>query len=90
MLQLLAVMSISINQVQIRSSQKKIEWICQNAEIFSQANDFFHDRQRLPESLDILSLLLPVSMFTSAAALYLSSYFLANDSTQSSKLLQGM
>ncbi len=41
MLQLLTVMSISINQVQIRSSQKKIEWICQNAEFFSQANDFF-------------------------------------------------
>ncbi len=42
---------------------------------------FFHDRQRLPESLNILPLLLTVSVFTSAAALYLSSYFLANDST---------
>jgi len=54
-------LSISINQVQIRSSQKKIEWIGQKDDYFSQANEFFfHDQQRVPESLDMLPLLLPV------------------------------
>ncbi len=82
MLQLLTVMSISINQVQIRSSQKKIEWICQNAEFFFSSKWCFSMIDKDYLNLSIFCLfLLPVSVFTSAAALYLSSYFLANDST---------